>query len=255
MIRTVRAVATRWLTTIAVCATTLAAAPAMAQPDAPSGSVVEGRGYFSIGWATLDLAELNTPLMGRGYASFPENRLTVGGGGHGIRGRWLLGGEGQALVGRSQDATRAGQNYETVLNGGYGFFNVGYLAVRRGHLHAYPFAGIGGAGAQLQIRESSAPTFDDVLRDPGRSASMTAGGLVFQIGVAVDQLFVLQSRESAAQSSESGLVFGLRIGYVFMPAQSAWRLNSTRVAAGPDVGLGGPYVRFVVGGGSRRSTP
>lgn len=255
MIRTVRVIATRWLTTIAVSATTLAAMPATAQPVAPGDSVVEGRGYFSIGWASLDLNELNSQLIGRGYASFPETRLTIGGGGHGIRGRWVLGGEGQALIGKSQDATRGGQNYETVLNGGYGFFNVGYLAAKRGHLHAYPFAGIGGAGAQLQIRESSAPTFDDVLRDPGRGASMTAGGLVLQVGVAVDQLFVLRSQESAAQNRQSGLVFGIRVGYVFMPAQSAWRLNSTRVAAGPDMGLGGPYVRFVVGGGGRRSTP
>jgi hypothetical protein len=82
---------------------------------------------------------------------------------------------------------------------------------------------------------------------------MTTGDLVLQIGVAVDQLFVLQSQQSATGSRETGLVFGIRFGYVFMPAQSAWRLNSTRVAAGPDVGLGGPYVRFVVGGGGRRS--
>lgn len=255
MMRTVRVAARRWLTAIAVGATALAAVPATAQPVVAGDAAVEGRGYFTIGWATLDLGELNTQLTGRGYTSFPETRLTIGGGGHGIRGRWLLGGEGQALIGKSQDTARAGQNYETVLNGGYGFLNIGYMAVKRGHLHAYPFAGIGGAGAQLQIRESSAPTFDDVLRDPGRSASMTAGGLVLQFGVAVDQLFVLQSHESGAQSHQSGLVFGLRVGYVFMPAQSAWRLNSTRVAAGPDVGLGGPYVRFVVGGGGRRSTP
>lgn len=253
MIRTVRVAATRWLTTMVVCATALAAAPAAAQP-APSGSVSEGRGYLSIGWGTLDLAALNTSLTDRGYPSFPERRLTIGAGGHGIRGRWILGGEGHAFVGKTTDAIRTGQNYETALNGGYGFFNVGYLAMQRGHLHAYPFAGIGGAGAQLRIRESSAPTFDDVLRDPGRSASLTTGGLVLQFGIAVDQLFVLQSRESAAQSSQAGLVFGLRLGYAFMPAQSAWRQNSTRVASGPDVGIDGPYIRFVVGAGGRRST-
>ncbi|MBM3771128.1 MAG: hypothetical protein FJW27_07550 [Acidimicrobiia bacterium] len=149
--------------------------------------------------------------------------------------------------------TRSGQNYETALNGGYGFFNVGYLAARRGHLHVYPFAGIGGAGAQLRIAESSAPTFEEVLRNPGRSASLTKGGLALQSGFGVDQLVVLQSRDSGGQRSDAGLVFGVRFGYVFMPVQSAWRLTSTRVAAGPDVGLGGPYVRFVIGGGGRRS--
>lgn len=245
---------TRWLMILtSVCATVLYAATATAQPS--DKLPTEGRGYLTLGWGKFDLNELNGRLTDRGYPEFPEGRFAIGAGGHGIRGRWLLGAEGQALIGRTQDGVRASQNYEVALNGGYALFNVGYLAARRGRLHAYPFAGIGGGGAQLRIAESSAPTFNEVLLDPGRSASLTMGGLVLQVGVGVDQLFVLQSKEANGQRTDGGLVFGIRVGYVFMPARSDWRLNSTRVAAGPDVGLGGPYVRFVVGGGGRRSTP
>lgn len=244
----------RWLMILtSMCAALLSATTATAQPS--DKLPTEGRGYLTLGWGKFDLNELNGRLTDRGYPDFPESRFTIGGGGHGIRGRWLLGAEGQALIGRTKDGVRSGQNYEVALNGGYALFNVGYMAARRGRLHAYPFGGIGGGGVQLRIAESSAPTFNEVLLDPGRSASMTTGGLVLQVGFGVDQLFVLQSQESNGQRSEGGLVFGIRVGYVFMPVQSAWRLNSTRVAAGPDVGLGGPYVRFVVGGGGRRSTP
>lgn len=209
----------------------------------------EARGYVTIGAGSLDLNDLNTQLTLSGYPTFPENRLTIGAGGHGVHGRWIVGAEAQAFVGRTKDATVRTQSLEVALNGGYAMANVGYLAFKRGDLHAYPLVGIGGGAAQLEISKRASPSFDEVLADPGRRATLRTGGLVMQVGIGVDQLMVLGSRGTSAQR---GLVLGVRVGYVFMPVQSDWRLDSTRIAAGPDMGLSGAYIRFVIGGGGKR---
>lgn len=214
----------------------------------------EGRGYVTVGMSTLDLGQLNDRLASHGYPRFPEHRLSIGVGAHGIRGQWLFGIEGQGLIGRTKDALRSGPSLETSLNGGSGFFNVGYLAMKQDDLHVYPFVGVGGGGIELKISERTIPTFDQVLAAPGRTSSLTSAGLLFQVGVGVDQLLAVRTKDSGGERTTSGFVIGLRAGYVFMPAQSDWMLGSTRVASGPDFGMTGPYVRVIVGRGSRRGT-
>jgi hypothetical protein len=39
---------------------------------------------------------------------------------------------------------------------------------------------------------------------------------------------------------------------VFSPWQSKWRLDTARINDGPDVSFTGPYVRAVIGIGSKR---
>jgi hypothetical protein len=220
---------------------------------AADDTVREGRGYVTVGVSTLDLDAVNDRLSHNGYPTFPERRASLGIGGHAVHGRWLIGGEGQGLIGRTKDAVASGQHLEASLNAGYGFFNLGYLVAKQGERHAYPFVGIGGGGVQLTITERATPTFDEVLADPGRDARLVSAAFLIQLGFGVDQLFVLRTRDVDEARYEGGLVLGLRVGYVFTPTHSDWRLSSARMAGGPDFGMTGPYLRLVVGGGGRRS--
>lgn len=125
--------------------------------EADAGTLREGRGYVTVGLGVLDLGSLNDRMGLNGYPAFPDRMLAIGGGGHAIRDRWLLGGEGRALIGRTKDATRANQNDELSLTGGAGFFNLGYLIVKRRELHVYPLLGLGAGGIQMKITERASP--------------------------------------------------------------------------------------------------
>jgi hypothetical protein len=108
--------------------------------------MLEGRCYVTLGVSSLDLGALNDRLVRNGYPTSPEHLFAVGGGGHGIRRRWVIGGEGQGLVGRTKDAIRGGRNNESTVMAGYGFFNLGYTVVKQRDVHVYPLVGIGGGG-------------------------------------------------------------------------------------------------------------
>lgn len=233
-------------------ATALTAAPVWAQE---TGDTREGRGYLMLGVTTIDLAPVNARLGPQGYPALPETLFTVGGGGHGVRGRWIIGGEGMALVGRSKEAPVGGVTFDTTLHGGYGFFDLGYLAFAQDGLHVYPLIGVGGGGGRLTFDSTADRSFDDLAANPRVGATALTGGFLMQVALGVDKLFVLGTRDEGGRRREGGVVVGVRAGYVFGPGQSNWGIGGTDVTGGPDLKLTGPYVRVVIGGGGRDMRP
>ena len=112
-----------------------------------------------------------------------------------------------------------------------------------------PLLGLGGGGLQLEILEHGVPSFDDVLRDPGRSSRLSTSAFLVDVGASVD--FMLTTRQMG--SARGGPVFGLRAGYVFAPYKGDWRLESNDVIGGPEVGLTGAYVRLLLGAGGMQN--
>lgn len=199
-------------------------------------------GYFLIGPQWLQLGDLNDRLAGAGYAGFEESFLSIGGGGHAIIGRWIVGGEGHGVV------HREAQNgaFNTKIGGGWGAFNVGYVVWRPGDIFVYPKLGVGGGGYDLTFASREAVTFDDLLANPARESRVTMGGLLVDLGVGADWLIALGARR---HHGRGGLVLGLRAGYLLMPLRSDWTLDEVEASGGPNVGIQGPYVRAAIGFG------
>ena len=128
--------------------------------------------------------------------------------------------------------------------GGY----LGYLAYSEQSLDIYPTVGLGGGGVQLAITERGTPTFGEVLDDPGRSAHLTTGSLLVNLGLGVDYRIPIKAR------GRGGLLLGVRVGWLIAAAGgSDWTLDDRfDVSGGPTTSLGGPYVQFAVGGWGRR---
>lgn len=206
--------------------------------DAKEGG---GRGYFMFGSSIIDIKALNSRLENKGYSKLSDNFISFGGGGHGIINRVIIGGEGHGLIGKE---TTSG-SYKTSLSAGYGFFNLGYLVYSKGDLHVYPLLGLGGGGMSLKIVERGAPSFDEVLDDPKRSAELSTGGFLLNVALGTDYLLKLWGDEKG----EGGLVFGLRIGYTFAPIKGDWEMDGIDISGGPKVGITGPYIRLMIGGG------
>lgn len=215
-------------------------------------AATEGRGYLTLGAAVPEVAALNRRLSSSGHATIADTVPTIGGGGHAVLNRWILGAEGHAFVVPARAAAVGARQIERAVGAASGFVDVGYIVVRRADVEVYPLVGIGGGGMQLKLTDRSPSQFDEVLADPRQSASLTVGGFLMQAAVGIERFVVLRRSEAGGRISEGGLTFGLRAGYVFGPLQGDWKLQGATAAGGPDMGITGPYVRVVIGGGGRR---
>ena len=197
-------------------------------------------GFFSAGAARIENSALDAELNAAGYPTFGRQVIVIGGGGYGVQGSGImLGGEGYGVL--TGDTVHQGRSVS--LSGGFGLFNVGYMAPLTGRLRAYPLLGFGGGAANLRI--GSQPTsepFRAFLDSPDRQTSLSRVSFLASVGGGI---------EFRSSRSGRGALVGVRAGYMFAPVSSAWRLDGNVVGSAPDASLAGPFVRVIVGGGGR----
>jgi hypothetical protein len=230
-----------------VCALAFATQSALTQePEETDGP---GMGFFQIGYIGLDLDDLNGSLAGAGYPSLDESFFTLGGAGYGIRGRLMIGGEGHLLLG--SDETTASGATRVSAGGGYGLFRLGYSVLSRAGVDIFPALGIGGGSLNMTFAERSAPTFDDVLADPQRSARLSTG--MFLLDASAVLTYRITVRESE-EGEAGGLLVGLQAGYTFAPGDTSWTLDDLNdVAGGPGFQVEGFHIELSIGGWGRGS--
>ena len=204
-----------------------------------------GMGYFAVGMNLFNLNTLNSRLTEHGYPEFSGHLLSIGGGGHAIVGKLVIGGEGQGLSGEEKSVRVNSQPFKSSLSGGFGLFDLGYLVYSKNGLNLYPLLGIGGGGITLKIAEDSSPSFDDVLSHPNRSVELIYGGFVFNLSLGVDYFIKMAQEEEGF----GGFVLGLRAGYMLTPFTHNWKMDEHDIGSGPDVGLNGFFIRMTLGGG------
>jgi len=231
-----------FLAMVCCAITTIATAPALRADDEWNDGRHGGKGYFMIGWSSLDLEPLNDVLVANGYPTFTKDFMSLGGGGHAVIGRLVLGGQGHGYLSQAHDATLPAGNYRTSVAGGAGFFDLGLLLWSRGATSFTPMVGLGGGGLELDIRELSSPTFSEVLAQPGRRAKLHTGGFLVDLGASLDRIV-------DGGRGNGGPLVGIRAGWVLAPFPGHWQLHGQDVAGGPELGFTGPYVRFMFGGG------
>ncbi len=230
--------------TIAVIAAALSfAAFSQEQEEAPAVKEQGGMGYSIFGNSTIDIANLNSKLESNGYTKLSESYFCVGGGGHSIiNKRWIIGGEAYSLLG--DESTGADFKASTYIF--QGFANIGYIIFSKKGLSVYPLLGLGGGSMKLTFSEKNASySFDEVLTDPKREATLTAGGFLINLALGLDYYIKLGENEEG----HGGLLLGLRAGYTLAPSKGGWGMNDVELSGSPDVFMTGPFVRIIFGGG------
>jgi hypothetical protein len=201
------------------------------------------RAYFMFGGSKIDLKTLNARLESKGYPTFSDNFFSLGGGGYKIINWVVIGGEGHGFLGRETLTTTG--NYKVSLSGGYGFLNVGYLVYSLENLNVYPLLGFGKGKMRLKFVERGVPSFNEVLEDPRRSTEFSTGGFLVNAALGADGLLKLRENEKG----KGGFVIGLCAGYTFTPVKGDWVVEGMDISDGPLIGITGPYVRVMLGGG------
>ncbi|MFW6180862.1 MAG: hypothetical protein ACOC8N_03870 [Spirochaetota bacterium] len=197
---------------------------------------------FGMHW--LQISELNDELRANGLATFSSLHYTYGGGGYGVIGsRFIVGGEGHGF---SQEASTG--TYVQRLSGGFGFFNLGYILLEQWGFRVFPLAGIGGGGLTLRISQIANHTWDDIM-DPTsfEEVQVSTGGFLAHLGAGLDYRLRLGEHEEG----EGGLLLGVRAGYTVPFSRADWSMGSQNVIGGPNIGVEGLYLRFVIGGWGR----
>lgn len=198
----------------------------------------KGAGFFTIGTSFIDIGGLNDQLEAAGYPTFDRAALSIGGGGYGVvAGVLMIGGEGHGVIGGEE----AYQGRSISIGGGYGLFNLGYLRRLTPDLRAYPMLGIGGGGFSMNIGNTGdADSFEDILQDPNRQATVGRGSFLVSLSAGIEYLF---------KEEDGGFLLGLRVGYLMTPFQSNWRLGGNTLSDSPAASLGGPFLHLTIGGG------
>ncbi|HEY0674410.1 MAG TPA: outer membrane beta-barrel protein [Longimicrobiales bacterium] len=204
------------------------------------------RGAFAgIGMHSADVEELNTRLAASGYPDFSDEFINFS-----VGYNWWTRGLVWSLdVSALFQPSESNTNYRTNLTGGYGLANVG-VPVRAGRdLLFYPMLSVGAGFAQLSIQERADVSFDELLQDPGRTADVTNGSLLFGPRVGADYRWRRGERNGAAR----GFAVGVRASYLFSAFESEWaEIDNETVDGGPNLNMGGLQVMVTVGAWGER---
>ncbi|MBN1349421.1 hypothetical protein JXJ21_08430 [candidate division KSB1 bacterium] len=213
------------------------------QEVSPAANENGGMGYSMFGRSVLDVSDLSAKLEAKGFSGMSDNFFSVGGGGHSIiNNRFIIGGEGHTLLGEDNN----GSTYKTSITAGYGFFDLGYVAYSVKDLRIYPLLGIGGGGINLKIAENiTSLSFDEVLDNPKRTSELSTGGFLLNFALGVDYLLAFGENEKG----RGGLLFGIRAGYTLAAFKGSWMMDDVEISGVPEMGITGPYIRFLFGGG------
>ena len=225
---------------LAACllATTLAAGVA---PDAASAQVDllgPGAAFLSAGVARVSTAELDDWLGARGYPTHGRTATTVGlGGSRVLASGVMLGLEAQGFIIGSDEYGDG----EMGLGAGYATLGLAYAVDATSRVRVYPRVGLGAGGMALWMEAADTLDFEDVLEDqtaaPPRAPNLARDGVVLDLGIGAELL----------PPGGSGLLVGVRAGWLTGPFTDTWEMYEHSVNGGPDASLNGPYVRIVAG--------
>ena len=196
--------------------------------------------FIGLDVAHLDASGLNGVLASSGAPGLPETYVGYGAGGHGTFGRVYLGGGGFNVLGFT--ATE-GTSSTSLSGGGYGFFDLGYVALDTERWRVYPYASFGGGQWTLTVVQTrgggtgDAESVSDLLKTPGTSTDLTIGTPVIGGTVGVDYVI-----------PDLYIRLSLHVGYRHAPGSPGWSNEGLELRNAPAIGMGGPYARLTIGG-------
>lgn len=221
----------------------IVAGPVAAEDEKPP---FEWKVFFGPGGGVnMSIGDMNDYLDDAGYDQF-QMGMGIGGGGFlGNYNHWVFGLEGYRFA-MGSDVKR--NDWDVDLSGQYFLLRFGYAAVQKNGWQFYPMIGLGGGSSTLTISNSKADTsFEYVLLGPRRSTTMSNGYIVLDAALAFDYRFSFFENNDGTRAH--GLVLGAKLGYSYTPYNTNWELSGADIEGGPDFGVNGPYLKFVIGWG------
>ncbi len=207
--------------------------------------------FVSTGGATVETSRMNALLSGAGYFAVSDDAIGFGGGGFGSFGPLRIGAEHVRLH-AGEESTPAGLSAR--LEASYTTLVVGWDLRPRARLSLAPSLGVGRGSYVVTVGDRNggaalptapAPTFAEVLADPGRSSRIVGAHWLYEPMLAAEVLVL------RASGQRRGVTIGARAGYRIAPNRPDWEYRGTGVTGGPVDQAKGPILRLTFGIGGR----
>ena len=211
------------------------------EPVSPSKIKGMGGGGFTFGVGFMDISKLHE-FVPASVPSFNDKHLLIGGTGHGITNRLVLGGSGVGILGEKYHT----DSLEVNTGGGYGVFEFGYLVCDKRNMKIYPTIGIGAGGMNVQISNSKTVPADEVSNNPAQEIHIRNGGFLTDISITIN--FIPSITYDEKENSSGGFMIGIQAGYLYGIPSSDWSYSGGSISGGPRFGINMPYVKLVLGG-------
>jgi hypothetical protein len=197
-----------------------------------------GYGYAVGGYSMKDVDGLAT-FVGNG-TTFSSGAIGFGGGGMLMVRSVMLGGEGFSNL--KQSASFGSQ--DLTFESGWGKFYVGYVLLGKKGLLLYPKVGIGGYKESLTLTNRDADaTMDTVFTGVYSGTNLVKKGVLMSFGAGFEWM------PGFDQTSGSGVVFGLDLGYNLALTEGAWQAFEADLTGGPVLKPNGIYANLHIGFG------
>ncbi|HEY9842770.1 MAG TPA: hypothetical protein V6D23_20055 [Candidatus Obscuribacterales bacterium] len=235
---------TLFATALLLTAPVLTSAPALAEPSFNLDVWQGAKVYYQPGFAFLDTGALNQSIAPSGYANYSGTFLSQGGGVQVILDRIVIGGSGYSLNGFR---TASGKGDTLGVSSGYGLLNLGYVIFKEQNFSLYPILGIGSGSVRLSSSEALNKLFGFVSSSD--VFDLQSSQVVLDLGLGADYLLDFNGDPNHA----SGLLVGLKLGYVFVPSPPQWESGGRPVGGSvPNLNAQGPYLSLSLGVGTQR---
>lgn len=184
-----------------------------------------GGGFGGVTFAAIypaDIGVLNDRLQTLGYPQRFDVLPGVGGLGFGYSGDVVIGGTGISIIPLSVEGKFNGTNVVAKLSGSFGFFEVGYAAVKTPNFSIIPLLGIGGGGYFLTFKSKSENyDFETIAKNPySYKNSIPYAGFGVELGLLTHGQLnigetIVQIHENLKMKSYSSVGILIKISYIF----------------------------------------
>jgi hypothetical protein len=207
-----------------------------------------GIGSFSFGpvYGT-NFSDMNKLLDKKGFSTASPFGIQWGGVGFGIIKNIIVGGEGYVFFILPQPEAK---DLKVSFGGALGNFNLGYVVYNTKSFILYPFIGIGAGSNSITVQERTGETiqFDEELLEGKKlkESRVSRGIFALSLGLGGD-LLTLGKR---TDEGFAGLILGFRLGYIFEPFGSKWKIgNSEEKGIPSSFSLSRIFFNITIGGG------
>lgn len=218
--------------------------PASAEPSFNLDVWNGAKLFYQPGFSFLDTNALNQAIAPASYSNYSGTFLSQGGGIQVILDRIIIGGAGYSLNGFR---TSSSQGQTLGVTSGFGVFNLGYVLWRDQNFSLYPILGVGSGSTRLTSSEALNKLFS--FNSSTDVFDMQSSQIILDLGLGADYLLDFNGDPQHA----SGLLVGLKLGYIFVPSPPQWEAGGKPVGGSiPNLNSQGPYVSISLGIGTQR---
>lgn len=204
---------------------------------------------IGIGYFRMDMNKINSSLKSLGYLPVSENYTTLSLSPSFVINRFVFRGEGSLIL---PNTVTQPNNRETTFNGYAVGASVGYVVMQKPGFRLFPYVGITGFNTALKFRDlAPVQDLEEVVNTSHNNATLRFSNAAFDLGIQFDRIIALKNRSWDCPQNNRYMTIGLRAGYNWSPGSVKARYNNSALANGPEYKYQGPYLKLVIGVGSK----